>query len=778
MTDFLDNITENNINENFEVKYTVSYIIFQNDDFFILKIKSPSFLENTPIKNESPILKGHFNGDVKPGDTFKSVCAWVFDKNYGYELVSKLSVYIMPESNEGIKNFLVKNIRGIGKKTAEKLVNAYGGDTFSILRENPENIIKVVKMGKQRALDIVEQLEKFEEFENLAVFLFNNGIESYNDAVTIYNEFGSKAINLIKNNPYVICDKLSISKFPIADKIALNLGVSTDDETRLSNALYYYIYEYTFTTGNMFVYYDYLLNDINKFMYRKNILNIIFDEINIDKLVKILEKKNKIVNVLYYDTYIIYLNSMYNIELGTADAVCYLNNTKKDIVADINMIFDDYEKNTDIILDELQKQAVINALTNRFSILTGGPGTGKTQTVNALISCLSSLDSTTKIALVAPTGRAAKRISELTGKPAKTIHRYLNIMDNLYVNDENIKIDDDYIICDEASMIDAPLFYKLITAVCSSSASLVLIGDKNQLPPVSPGLPFKELVCCNEIPSVTLDTLHRQAAESQININAGKILKGETDLSFALEKQDFYIFNSKDADKIKTLLIKVINRLIELDIPLDEIMVLSPMKKGELGADEINNLIQSYLNPKDTIKAELKTAKAIFREGDKVMQIKNNYKIEGIIKSDDVSFNGLVVPGVFNGDIGVISEIDVFNKTLEIIYDDYMYNDNGPKKVEKKVVYGFEEAAELSLAYASTIHKSQGCEYKCVIILGHESLVNMNRSILYTGVTRAKERLFYIGDVDSLNKGIGNNVILKRNTILGTWVIDNITENK
>lgn len=752
----------------FSVKYTVGHIVYQNyeNNFIIFEARHIKFDEpDTEKELEKYIIKGYFDR-IESGDTFKSNCAWVFDKKYGWQLSAQASFITIPSNSNGIIRFLKKFVKGIGKNTAEKIVKAYGVKTLDKIRESLDNLTNIQGIGKKKAERIRTQVLKYDGIEKLSVYLFSKGVTNFNDIVRIYEAAGDQALDKIMANPYSLCDFLTISKFPIADKIALNSGYSSEDPVRLSKIILFYLTNSSYTSGDMFCYFSDLCNNVKYFLKKNGIENTYFSIPALEKALIKLESLKEVTIDRTEDNYLIYLKSLHYIEFQTSELVRSLleSNTDRFVSFPSQEFFKTYTEKAGIISDKIQESAVLHAINNRFSILTGGPGTGKTQTIKEIIAALEFMNPDITINLCSPTGRAARRMSELTGREAFTLHRLLHLRgDDISDFDEDQILDADYIICDEASMIDAPLFYRLLKAVYDSNASLVLVGDKDQLPPVGAGMPFKDLIESGYVPTIKLENLFRQAKESQINMNANKILNGASDLSCDLEKQDFFFFPSDSAEQIQNMILRSIDGLIKVGESPDNIIVLSPMRQSSLGTNLLNEILQRHMNPGDGIKKEYKSSLFILREGDRVMQTRNNYSLTG----HDAKSNEPVRIGVFNGDIGKITQIDNEEEEITVTFDDYIFVKTGKLVLTKtNFKYSFVEASDLTLAYATTVHKAQGSEFPCVIMPVNSNLVNLSRNIIYTAITRAKKRFVFVGDTSSLYDGISKTDNMHRNTRL------------
>lgn len=739
--------------EKFNVTYEVCAIKFRSDTYTIFKAYKVDFDEGYEKDLAEYTIKGNFES-IDVGDRLKSYAHWVCDKKYGWQLESEFYTVVVPSDEKGMRRFLMRFVKGIGKKTADNIVNKFGTDCLDVIKNDYARLTEIKGITEKKAQKIYEQVLEHASIEELSVFLFSKGVTNYNDVVTIYNEFGVNAIDIIKINPYVLCDKISISFLKYSDSIALSLGFTYDNPIRIHKLVQYYIFNKTVQNGDMYVPFKVLEGEIKGFLTRQGINTEGLTISSLNNAIIELENNNIIVLEDTLNGADIYPVSLYEVETESARIINEFLSEPKTEASESTYIsfFEDFEKKNGIILDEEQKNAVRFAYENRISILTGGAGTGKTQSVKAVIAFIKKYDRKAKIKLCAPTGRAAKRMSELTYMKSSTIHKMLKIG-----VDENIDIEDveefeaDYIICDESSMTDAVVFHKLLMACEASGAKLFLVGDKDQLAPVGPGAFFADLIKSGLIPLVSLKTLHRQAAESQINLNARKILDGvkktdEDNLLVDIDKQDFFMFPTTSPEKITQLIEKSIKSLINLGTNPDDIMVISPTKKTLLGVKELNTRIQAILNPANYDKDEIKIGNTIYRVGDRVMQIANDYDLN-----------------VFNGDIGKVSRIDyngIDGEEIVIEYEDVCVKKENGKEIiayeTREVSYTRTLASELSLAYAITVHKSQGCEFKCVITpmsrLFNPKLVTKN--LIYTDVTRARERYVMIGDIDVFYEGI------------------------
>lgn len=746
----MNNQIKDGLNNNgFNLQFMVSNIKYRNEEthYTIFEAKKLIFEDNNNIKQlDNYIVKGVFD-TCDYGDYFKSVCEWEFDNKFGWQLKASSSVITLPSNVAGIKRFLKKFVRGVGDSTVNKLISAYGVDTLEKIKEGVENISCLSGIGTKKAIKIRASVLKHDAIEKLSVFLFSKGITNYNDILSIYEEFKENSIDVIKANPYVICDKVSVSKLPIADTIALNSGMGINSVTRLTKIILAYLNYRSYACGDFYSPMNVIKASIFDFMKKNGLAYASFDESAFNEAFKVLCDCKNIVVDDFDNEKNVYLYNLHSTEIELADIVRSMCQEKKFNLSDkeLNQFFDKFCQDNGFTADEKQKLAVKYAYEYQFLVITGGAGAGKTHTVNSIIKFLEHKNKNVNIVLTAPTGRASRRMSEVTNRHAQTIHKLLGLRSEADFNSNyNIELNADYIICDECSMIDAHLFLKLLRVAKDNNISLILVGDKSQLAPVGVGLVFKDLVESGVVPTVILDKLFRQAQESQINLNARKVLNGvksddKDGLTFDINKQDFFFFPAKNPMDIRRLILASIDKLISLGTSLSDIVVLSSLKKTTLGVVEINKMMQAHYNPPSSTKEEVKGNTYTFREGDKVMQIKNNYDLN-----------------VFNGDIGVVKKID---NDEEIIIVSYDYHD-------EDVLYEFSMLDELSLSYSMTVHKAQGSEFPVVLMPMDNLLVNLSRNILYTSITRAKKRFVMVGNSEHLYKAIDSFGTMDRYTKL------------
>jgi len=671
---------------------------------------------------------------------------------YGQQLQVISYEELEPEDLVSIERYLGSGaIKGIGTVLAGRIVRRFKGDTFRIIEEEPERLVEIQGISERKAREIAEQVEEQKDLRKAMIYLQKYGI-TLALAAKIYGHYGQRIYRVIEENPYQLADQVSGVGFKTADEIARKVGIHAESDYRIRSGIFYVLLQAS-SEGHIYL-------PENEVLYRTaTLLEIELQDISNQLLDLVMERKIVIQNVENEKR--IYSAQFYYMELNVAKMLQDLN--VKYEVADvlIERRLSQIEKNVDLQLDDMQRQAVIEAMRNGVLVLTGGPGTGKTTTINAMIHFFESegMD----IYLAAPTGRAAKRMTEATGYEARTIHRMLELgyvpeeddHHMHYGRNEDNPLEADVIIIDEMSMVDLPLMNVLLQAL-TVGTRLILVGDKDQLPSVGPGSVLKDLIQSQCLPVVTLNKIFRQATQSDIVMNAHKINRGE-EVILDNKSKDFFFLKRQDANVIISIVLTLIQQKLPKYVDADtfDIQVLTPMRKGLLGVERLNTILQQYLNPPDDKKAEKEYGDKIFRVGDKVMQIKNNYQLEWEISTK----YGLVVDngvGVFNGDIGRITEINNYTNTLQVEFEE-----------KKKVNYPFELLEELELAYAVTVHKSQGSEYPAVVIpllQGPRQLYH--RNLIYTAVTRAKKCVTIVGSDTTFQEMICNSNEQNRYTSL------------
>lgn len=664
---------------------------------------------------------------------------------YGRQFKIQNYETVTPTDRVGMERYLGSGaIRGVGEALAARIVKKFGDDTFRIIEEEPERLAEVKGISERKAQEIAIQMEEKKDLREALVYLQQYGI-SNTLAVKIYNTYGTEMYSVMRENPYRLAEDVSGVGFRIADEIAGRIGIHTDSDYRIRSGILYTLLQ-AVGEGHCYLPLEQLLCrgaellGVTEDNIRPQVDNLIVDR-------KLVAKGEAVFAAPYYYAELNCANMLRNLNIPMAESE---NLPSQDMA--IRKRLERMAENLSMELDELQLKAVEESIKNGLFILSGGPGTGKTTTINMIIRYFESegMD----IFLAAPTGRAAKRMTEATGFEAKTIHRLLELNSalsgddsrkaNFERNQEN-PLEADVVIIDEMSMVDIQLFQALLKAILPGTR-LILVGDVDQLPSVGPGQVLRDLMNSKAFSMVTLEKIFRQAGQSDIVVNAHRINKGEQ-IALDNKSKDFFLLERSDVNVIYKHMIQLIQDKLPRYVnatPFD-IQVLTPMRKGSLGCETLNGILQRYLNPADSCKKEHACGNAVFREGDKVMQIKNNYQLEWeIVGRYNIPIDkGL---GVFNGDMGRIREINDTAATLTVEFDD-----------GRRVNYPFSGLEELELSYAITIHKSQGSEYPAVILplLGGPRML-FNRNLLYTGITRARNCVTILGSSETVRNMIDN----------------------
>ena len=689
---------------------------------------------------------------IGEGEKLEAEGQYIAHPTYGEQF--KIETYAVkpPEDEESVERYLGSGaIKGIGTALAARIVRHFHADTFRIIEEEPERLAEIKGISERKAREIAQQVYEKRDMRKAMIFLQQFGITTAL-AVKIFEKYGQRMYEVLQNNPYQLADDIHGVGFRIADEIARKAGVSADSEYRVKSAISYVLLQ----AGNEG--HIYLPKELVQ-SRTAQLLGVGLEDI--EQYLMDLAVDRKIVVKQEKEQERVYSASSYYIEMSTARMLCDLNITGEIDDQVILKKIAAIEKQTEMYLDEMQKKAVIEAVRCGLLIITGGPGTGKTTTINTLISYFESEG--LQILLAAPTGRAAKRMTEATGVEAKTVHRLLEIsglseesgaVGGFGRNAQN-PLEADVIIIDEMSMVDAYLMHALLDAV-TVGTRLIMVGDMNQLPSVGPGSVLKDMIQSGCIPVVSLTRIFRQAQESDIVVNAHKINRGEPVL-LDNKSRDFFFLKRDDANVIISIVIQLVRDKIPryVNAKMYDIQVLTPMRKGLLGVERLNKILQEYLNPPDRTKTEQEQNGVLFREGDKVMQVKNNYQLEWKIRGryGIPMEKGL---GIFNGDMGIIREINKQTERVTVEFDE-----------QRMVEYPYSGLEELELAYAVTIHKSQGSEYPAVVIpLLSGPKMLMTRNLLYTAVTRAKQCVTLVGDPYAFNQMEANTVEQKRYTAL------------
>lgn len=683
--------------------------------------------------------------DIAEGENIEAHGNYNDHPTYGRQFAVKSFEEKAPKDERAIERYLGSGaIKGVGIALAARIVRRFKSDTFRIIEEEPERLAEVKGISERKAMEIADQVNAKRDLRQAMIFLQQYGI-STTLAVKIYNTYGQEIYGILKENPYRMADDVDGVGFRTADEIASRVGIRTDSDFRIRSGIQYALLQAS-NEGHTYLPMPELTQRAS------NLLQI--EPEYIEKHYMNLAMDRKIIMRQAGNTTQIYASSFFYMEANTATMLKQLNANFNVPDIEIEERLRQIEKQTKMDLDEHQVEAVKEAVRNGLLVITGGPGTGKTTTINTIIRYfeLEGMD----IFLAAPTGRAAKRMSETTGFEARTIHRMLELNGGMEGNagfekNEQNPLETDVIIIDEMSMVDISLMYALLKAIAAGTR-LILVGDVNQLPSVGPGSVLKDIIDSNEFHTVKLTKIFRQASTSDIIVNAHKINRGEP-VSLDNKSMDFFFLKRYEADKIINVTLQLIKQKLPKFVGASEydIQVLTPMRKGLLGVERLNGILQMYLNPADKRKREKEHGDTIFREGDKVMQTKNNYQLEWEIRSK----YGLCIDkgtGIFNGDMGIIEEINDFAETMTVSFDE-----------GRMVEYPYKLLDELELAYAVTIHKSQGSEYPAVVIpLLSGPRMLMNRNLLYTAVTRAKKCVTIVGNDITFNQMIENNSQLKR----------------
>ena len=695
---------------------------------------------------------GNFNF-ITEGEMLEVMGEYITHAVYGSQL--KVSSYRVkePEDLVSIERYLGSGaIKGVGAALAGRIVKKFREDTFRIIEEEPERLAEVKGISERKAREISMQMEEKKDVRKAMIFLQKYGI-SMKLAAKIYQFYGMRVYKVLEENPYDLADNIEGIGFKIADEIASKIGIHTDSDFRIKSGIFY-VLQQAVGEGHIYLPEEELLR-------RANIL-LEVDIQDIEKYIMDLCIEKKTVMREVDEEMRVYPAHYYYMELNTARMLHKLNINCEMPEDLMERRLSKVEETEQIELDAKQHSAVIESIKHGLLILTGGPGTGKTTTINTMIQFFESEGMS--ILLAAPTGRAAKRMTEATGYEAQTIHRLLEVNVNLeetesvggFLKNSQNPLEADVIIIDEMSMVDLHLMHALLSAIVPGTR-LILVGDVDQLPSVGPGSVLKDIISSKCFPVVTLTRIFRQAGESDIILNAHKINAGEP-VILDNKSKDFFFLKRQEADEIIGVIIYLIQKRMPKYVGAEqnEIQVMTPTRKGLLGVERLNMILQRYLNPEDSKKTEREINGRLFREGDKVMQIKNNYQIEWEVTTKF----GLTVDkgvGVFNGDMGVITEINEYKETIEVEFDE-----------SRKVKYGFDMIEELELAYAITVHKSQGSEYPAVIIpLLPGPRLLYNRNLLYTAVTRAKKCLTIVGSETVFQEMIQNKNEQERYTSLG-----------
>ena len=735
------------------IKGFVDHIIYQNADngYTVLSLST---------EDGETILVGMLKG-VAQGDSIQAEGDYIDHPVYGVQFKAVSFRTVLPEDAAGMERYLASGaIRGVGAALAARIVKKFGADTFRIIEEEPERLVEIKGISERIAREISDQMEEKKGMREAFIYLQQFGISNAL-AVKIYNTYESRLYGILQENPYKLAEDIEGVGFRIADEIAGKIGIRPDSDYRIRCGICYVLLQ-AVQEGHLYLPSEILIERAEELLgVEARNIEPHFGNLAMDK--KIVLKKHE-------EEMQIFASNFYYAELNCARMLLDLNIPMEGgnelLPAEEARIRKRIESITaaeGLELDELQEKAVMECIRNGVFILSGGPGTGKTTTINTIIRYFEAEKQ--DILLAAPTGRAAKRMEEATGYEARTIHRMLELSGmpaeenksrniRFERNEEN-PLEADVIIIDEMSMVDIQLLQALLKAIMPGTR-LILVGDVDQLPSVGPGQVLRDIMSSRAFPTVVLRKIFRQARESDIVVNAHKINRGE-ELELNNKSRDFFFLERNDVNVIYKHMVQLITEKLPKYVGKDafEIQVLTPMRKGNLGVETLNRILQKYINPPDEGKKEHAFGENVFREGDKVMQIKNNYELEWEI----VSKYGIPIDkglGIFNGDMGRILEINEYAGTLTVEYDEH-----------RRVHYAFAQLEELELAYAITIHKSQGSEYEAVLMpLLSGPRMLFNRNLLYTGVTRAKSCVTILGSRDTVGAMIRNADVNRRYTAL------------
>ncbi len=705
-----------------QIQGTVENIVFRNKDngYTVMDFDS---------NGEFITVVGEF-GEITESESLSIYGNYINHPKFGMQFKAELYEQKLPDTSVNIEKYLASGaIKGIGSKLAMKIVSTFGKNSLEIIEKEPQRLLEIKGISPKKCKEITENAHEVFSLRIIKTFFDKYKIK-YAFAMKAYLNWGSDALEIIRNNPYVLCDEIVGIDFEKADEIAFSLDFKENSSERIISGTYY-VLKQNAMQGNSCMPVKLLFKQTNALLNieKEDFISVCNKAISSKMLYTY-----KADNILY-----VYLPEYYTAEKYISTRICSYRPLKKRISC-ANLISYEEKKNN-IKYETLQKKAINFAVAEKMIILTGGPGTGKTTTLNAIISILERKN--LKVFLTAPTGRASKRLTELTGHEAKTIHRLLEMKYDekkhcrIFNYNESNKLNCDAVIIDETSMVDVLLFEALLRAI-KPSCKLIITGDSAQLPSVGAGNILHDLIEGQVLPVIELKTVFRQAQKSLIITNAHKIVSGEYP-DLATKDNDFFFFLRSNPVLASQLVVALVKDRLPKTYgysPIDDIQVIAPSRKGFLGTNELNRVLQNEINPPDSLKSEIKTLNGVFRLGDKVMQNSNNYQIEW-------EKNGESGSGIFNGDIGKI--ISISKEKVTIDFDG------------KIVEYVFEQLNQIELAYAITVHKSQGCEFKVVIIPIQDGFDMLNhRNLLYTAVTRAKKLLILIGNEQVIFRMVDN----------------------
>ncbi len=727
-----------------QIRGTVEEVLFANPENGFAVIELDTGEELLPVVGE---LCG-----VEPGEDLTITGSYASHPKFGYQFKAALFERSLPTDVSAIRKYLASGaVKGIGPALAGRIVETFGAKTLEILEKSPGRLAEVKGISKRKADELVQEFNQMFGMRMVMIFLSSYGLSSA-QSVKVYKKWGPMAADLLKANPYLLCGGEIGVEFEKADRMALSLGLPPDSPQRVFGGVSHML-RHNLRNGHTCLSREVVAARSAQLLQlpRERVEAEIDARLEEEELFSIRRNREYL-----------FLPDLYGAERYIALRIGLMLQNRYFESRNVDRMIDKVEQEKGISYEGLQREAIRQALSRSILILTGGPGTGKTTTLNAIMELLEGEG--LKLAVAAPTGRAAKRISEVTGRDAKTIHRLLEVdfsdeTGNRFLHNEQHPLDADAVVIDEMSMVDVPLFESLLRGI-KMGCRLILVGDSDQLPSVGPGNVLRDLIDSGKIPTVELKQVFRQAAESLIVTNAHKIVEGEMP-DLTVKDRDFFFLSRLNAENAAKTVVELAAERLPKSYgfsPVADIQVLAPQRKGDLGVNTLNTRLQAALNPPAPGKKEWKGMFYTFREGDKVLQTRNNYDIEW-------DKNGEKGMGVFNGDIGIIKEIDHPAGTIDIDFDDRI------------CTYTFDMAAELELAYAVTVHKSQGSEYDAVIlpILGGYDKLYF-RNLLYTAVTRARKLLILVGSQKRIAYMVENNLRTLRYTGLKFFLQQTGTE--
>lgn len=707
---------------------TVEEITFHNETNGYTVFELDNGREQITVVGEIPF--------ISVGEILTLKGAFIVHPTYGPQFKAEAIERSLSITQSQLIRYLSSGaISGVGPVIAGLIVSEFGDKTIEVIENEPLRLAKIRGISEKKALAISENFKEQFSVRDIVIRLSSYGITA-NEAMRIYKVLGKSSVEMVERNPYILCDKDIAIGFERADEIAQLLPNSVDIQYR-ANAAVLYVLRHNLSNGHTCLPTDALISTVTKLLA--------CDEDTVSISIKRLFDNDSIVVQSVNEREFVFLADMYSTERYCANRIALMTKVPPPEIPVHKSRLEEFEEKNGIIYDELQRKAITNSLTQGIMILTGGPGTGKTTTLNAIISLLE--EAGLKISLAAPTGRAAKRMSELCKRDAKTIHRLLEVEwdendHQRFKRDESNPLKSDVVVIDELSMMDISLFESLLRAM-SVNCRLILVGDVDQLPSVGAGNVLHDLISSQAVPVVKLDRVFRQALKSKIVVNAHEIIKGVMPDLTVDKESDFFMMERANADLSATLISDLFCERLKKSYgysPLTDIQVLCPSRKGRCGSVSVNNMLQARINPDDGVKNSLTQKGFTMRVGDKVMQIKNNYDIEWL--GDD----GTEGVGIFNGDIGILESIDTRNRSMRIRFDN------------KVATYSGEQIEDVELAYAITVHKSQGSEFDCVILaLSGTPYPLCYRNLLYTAVTRAKKLLVIVGNSNDIKTMVANN---------------------